>query len=183
MVMIFLSLVSGCTRPALTSEPIVRTVADGVPGSIDRQWEAAREVLRRHIYEVDLLDRRSGVITTRPITSQSVFEFWRHDVDTPYDLLESTLNPIRRRITIRVATTDPDGSADIEVIVTKERLSRPERQYSSSTQVVHFFGDSLPGVAGEIHLDSQSEEWIALGRDSAMEAYLADQIVALYHQP
>lgn len=161
----------------------MRTITTAHPGSIDGPWEAAREVLRRQRFEIDRLDRRAGVIVTRPLTSQSAFEFWRHDVDTSYDLLESTLNAIRRRVTVRVAAGEGDGQAEIDVVVIKERLARPERQFSSSTQAYNFFGDSLPGTAGQLRLGPESEYWIELGRDPAMENYLADRIVARCSQP
>ena len=153
------------------------------PGPIEQPWEAAREILRRHRFEIDRLDRRAGIIVTRPLTSQNAFEFWRHDVNTSYDLLEATLNPIRRRVTVTVKAGEGDREADIDVVVVKARLSRSERQFSSSTQAYHFFGDSLPGTAGQLRLGPESEYWIDLGRDPAMENYLADRIVALCRQP
>ncbi len=173
----------GCIHPPVASGPTVRTIATAHPGSIERPWEAAREILRRHRFEIDRLDRRAGVIVTRPLASQNAFEFWRHDVDTSYDLLESTLNPIRRRVTVRVEWVEGNGHADIDVVVIKERLARPERQFTHSTEAYHFFGDSLPGTAGQLRLGPESEYWIELGRDPAMENYLADRIVALCRQP
>ncbi|MCH7700066.1 MAG: hypothetical protein IID37_00125 [Planctomycetes bacterium] len=183
MLMLVLLVPHGCVRPPVASGPTMRTITTAHPGSIDGPWEAAREVLRRQRFEIDRLDRRAGVIVTRPLTSQSAFEFWRHDVDTSYDLLESTLNAIRRRVTVRVAAGQDDGQAEIDVVVIKERLARPERQFSSSTQAYHFFGDSLPGTAGQLRLGPESEYWIELGRDPAMENYLADRIVARCSQP
>lgn len=183
LLMLVLLVPQGCMRPPVASGPTVRTVTTAHPGSIDGPWEAAREILRRHRFEIERLDRRAGVIVTRPLTSQSAFEFWRHDVDTAYDLLEATLNPIRRRVTVRVERGEGDGQADIDVVVIKERLARPERQFSSSTQAYHFFGDSLPGTAGQLRLGPESEYWIDLGRDPAMESYFADRIVALCRQP
>ena len=183
LLMLALLVPQGCVRPPVASGPTMRTITTTDLASIDEPWEAAREVLRRQRFEIGRLDRRAGIIITRPLTSQSAFEFWRHDVDTSYDLLESTLNAIRRRVTVRVAAGQGDGQAEIDVVVIKERLARPERQFSSSTQAFHFFGDSLPGTAGQLRLGPESEYWIELGRDPAMENYLADRIVALCRQP
>ncbi len=183
LLMLVLFVIQGCVHPPAATGPTIRTITTTEPGSIDGPWEAAREVLRRQRFELDRLDRRAGVIVTRPLTSQSAFEFWRHDVDTSYDLLESTLNPIRRRVTVRVAAGHGDGQADIDVVVIKERLARRERQFTHTTEAYHFFGDSLPGTAGQLRLGPESEYWIELGRDPAMENYLADRIVARCSQP
>jgi len=174
-----LPMLHGCARPVGSNEPTVRTIDAADPVAMERAWEAAREVLRRQRFEIDRLDRREGVgvMTSRPLASQSAFEFWRHDVDTRYDLLESTLNPIRRRVRVRVSPVDGTPQATVDVRVTKERLARPERQFSSSLQVLHFFGERLPGTAGQLRIGSESEYWMDLGRDPAMERYLADRIV------
>src|SRR3990172_8476471 len=62
----------------------------------DQLWEAVQETLRRGRFQIDRVDRVSGVVTTLPEASQHFFEFWRHDVDTPRDAWEATLNPMRR---------------------------------------------------------------------------------------
>ena len=138
----------------------------------DQLWEAVAETLRRHRFRLDRVDRRAGVVTTLPVMSQSAFEFWRHDVDTVYDLAESTLNPIRRWATVSVTPTDDGRWTQLSVVVHKERLSSPDRQFNSTGAAYQYFGTSLPSTTGIVQLTAEHDRWLDLGRDAAMEARL-----------
>lgn len=184
-----------------TSVPI--GVAFDSPAS-DRLWNAAREVLRDHRFTLDRVDRRRGVITTMPETSQGIGEFWRSDVATREDLWESTLNAIRRKVTIRFVgpgSDDAGGAAagspesrevpgggaaslgaevrewtSIEVVVRKERFASKERQFTSTGAVYQVFGSQLPSISGE-RLTEADDRWVDKGRDPAMEERIAQEIL------
>jgi hypothetical protein len=135
-------------------------------------WEAAQETLRRHRFHLDQVDRRAGVITTIPEGSQHFFEFWRHDVQTGPDFWEATLNPIRRRAEVRVSRADDGTWTQLAVVVHKQRLSSPDRQFNSTGAVYQFFGANLPATTGEPRVTVEDDRWLDLGRDPAMEEYL-----------
>ncbi len=138
----------------------------------DQLWEAIQETLRRHRFPLDRVDRRAGVITSRPVTSQHFFEFWRHDVDTRYDLVDATLNPTRRRVEVSVTAAEEQTWTQLAVVVHKQRLSSPDRQFNSTGAAYQYFGDSLPSTTGLIQVTSEYDEWLDRGRDPAMEARL-----------
>src|SRR6266576_1615339 len=46
----------------------------------ERLWNACEAVARDFLFEVDRTDYRSGVLTTKPLTSRQWFEVWRRDV-------------------------------------------------------------------------------------------------------
>jgi hypothetical protein len=143
----------------------------------DRLWGAAQDVLRDHQFRLDRVDRRAGVVSTLPETSQQLFEFWRHDVATTADLWEATLNPIRRWIQVTFAR-DGDGPwTQVSVVVHKERLSAPDRQFNNSGAAFLLFGYTLPSTTGMTQVTPAHDRWIACGHDPAMEDYLLTRIL------
>ncbi len=148
----------------------------------DRLWEAAKETLRRHELSLDRVDRRAGVITTMPEASQHFFEIWRHDVDTDVDFWEATLNPIRRWAEVRIDRGDEGTWQGIEVMVHKERLSSPDRQFNNSGAAYQFFGTTLPTTTGEVKSLPMRDVWLDLGRDASMEDYFLRLILSRAEQ-
>ena len=172
-----LTAASGCLGPRRSDYVVSQSIS--IPQQspeADRLWEAVQETLRRHRYRLDRVDRRAGVITTLPETSQSVFEFWRHDVDSRSDLAESTLNSIRRWAAVSVSPSDDGTWTELSVVVHKERLSSPDRQFNSTGAAYQYFGDSLPSTTGIVQLTAEHDRWLDLGRDPAMEARLLERI-------
>ena len=143
----------------------------------DRLWDSACEVLRRHRFRLDRLDRRAGVITTWPVTSQSVWEFWRHDVATTEDLWESTINPIRRWVEVFFEPDERGQWSALRVVVHKQRFSAPDRQFNSTGSVYAYFGYSLPTTTGELRVSPEDERWEDMGEDEALAAHLLRKIL------
>ena len=170
-------LAAGCQRPAQPVEPMSQRVQLADPDGFDVLWESCQEVLRRHRFRLDYVDRRSGTITTFPETSQSLFEFWRHDVDTAYDLWESTLRTVRRRAVVQVDREEGGHGGQVTVTVYRQTFATPERQFNNSAATLRVFGETLPGVAGEPGLTRADDYWIDAGRDGAMEHRLVEQIL------
>jgi hypothetical protein len=168
-------ILAGCHQPAQPEIETAQTFADTGDEGFERIWGVAQDVLRRNGFRLDRLDRRAGVITTFPETSQHFFESWRHDVDTPYDFAEASLRTVRRWVEVGLHAT-PDHGWDLTLTVHKEYFASPERQLSSSASVLRAFGSDLPGVRGEIRIRPEDEYWIDGGRDEAMETWLIDRI-------
>lgn len=175
----------GCVSPRRGEYQSSRPVSVAEPSEdADRLWEAVQETLRRGRFQIDRVDRASGVITTLPEASQHFFEFWRHDVDTPRDRWEATLNPMRRWVEVSLTRAD-DGPwthpselrTRLAVVVHKERLSSPDRQFNSSGAVYQYFGESLPSTTGQSKVTTKDDRWLDCGRDPAMEDYLLRAIL------
>ena len=174
----FVLLTAGCHQPIRPAEPVAQRVAIHTDDGMDLLWESAKDELRRNRFELNFVDRRSGTITTYPVTSQSFFEFWRHDVDTAYDLMESTLRTVRRSAVVKLDREPAATEATITVTVHRERFTTPERQFNSSASTLRIFGDSLPGVRGERLLTRADDYWIPDGRDANMERRLLERILS-----
>lgn len=144
----------------------------------EQLWEAVQETLRRSRFQLDRIDRPAGVITTLPEASQHFFEFWRHDVDTSKDAWEATLNPMRRRVEVSLTRADDGPWTQLAVVVRKERLSSPDRQFNSSGAAYQYFGESLPSTTGSSRVTAKEDRWLDCGRDPAMEDFLLRRILA-----
>ena len=171
-------LLSGCATPTRR----VESAADK-PGALAAElraelvWTACEEVLRQRLFELDRVDRRAGVLTTRPVMSQHFFEFWRRDVASAGDWLEATVNPVRRWVEVRVEDTVATADPGVQVSVHKERLSSPDRQFNSSGAAYQYFGDQLPSTTGLQRVGPEYDRWLPMGRDADMEAALRRDIL------
>ena len=178
VVVVLIVLPAGCLGPRRDNYQSSRSVSIADPSpEADQVWEAVQETLRRHRFRLDRVDRRAGVITTMPVTSQHFFEFWRHDVDTRQDLWESTLNPLRRWVEVGIARDEDKKWKELTVVVHKQRLSSPDRQFNSTGAAYQYFGDSLPSTEGIVRLMAEYDVWLDDGRDPAMEDYLLRAIL------
>jgi hypothetical protein len=171
-------LMVGCLGPRRNDYQSSQTfsLADG-SDEADRLWESVQETLRTHLYRLDRVDRREGVITTLPEPSQHFFEFWRHDVDTRPDFWEATLDPLRRWVEVAVSRSDDNTWTELAVTVHKERLSSHDRQFNSTGAAYQYFGDSLPSTTGLAQATVEHEAWLDAGRDPAMEEYFLRKIL------
>lgn len=101
LILLMTILIAGCQRPVvLPGERTLRLVALQDQADRDRLWTAAEDVLRNGGYPLALTDWREGRLETEPVSSQHFFEAWRTDVATNYDLFESSLLPLRRRVEV-----------------------------------------------------------------------------------
>ena len=177
VILLVVCATTGCHRPVAPIEPTTQRVLLVDDTQMDRLWDAARQVLLNHRFELDRVDRRRGLISTLPVTSQGCLEFWRHDVDTAYDLLEATLRTVRRSAVVQVDRQAGATVAEVTVTVRRETFATPERQFNNSASSLRIFGDSLPGVQGERLLTREDDYWIDGGRDGAMERRLLERIL------
>lgn len=169
-------IITGCTAPPRGGDPVQQSFQTADADQRDRVWTAGADVLREHGFRIDRMDRRAGIITTKPQTSQQFFEFWRKDVDTPYDRLEASFRTVRRYVKLE---TQPDQVGDempVTVTVFRETFATPERQFNSSIAAFRMFGDDLPSEETGGRVTRADDYWIPDGRDPAMESYFLNQI-------
>jgi hypothetical protein len=172
------AVVAGCrSRPEVGAGASTVRLAAAEASGDEALWGAVQDSLRDYRFRIDRVDRREGVVTTLPETSKQLFEFWRKDAVTAYDVWESTINPIRRWVEVRVADGPESAERNVAVTVHKERLSSPDRQFNNSTAAYRFFGDALPSTTGIVRVTPEHDRWLSMGRDPALEARLVDQIV------
>ena len=117
-VYVVLAIVGGWTAGCHTGkrETVMHVESARIDADLgfDAVWRAADQVLHEHLYTLNMVDERSGRITTHAVESQHFFEFWRRDVVTGDDWAEATIKPMRRwvEITIEVAGRSGDEATD-----------------------------------------------------------------------
>ncbi len=157
-------------------------------------WQLCQQELKNRYFLLDRVDPRRGLITTYPMLSKQWFEFWRHDAVTTRDVAESSLQTIRRKVTIRlikVKPTLPDNHKannkntnntnntakyTVKCTVSVERLAFPEEIVSAEVQSGDIFSSDTyyandytastnpTGKKGKL-----KGQWVYLGRDIALE--------------
>lgn len=168
----------------------------------DAAWDAAVSTLWEYGFTVDRMDRRSGLITTAPITGKYLGEFWRHDAATRRELWEGTIQTIYRQATVRIvpvgtATTPASGPATYptsrpspdtpfvaRVEIHVSRSDRPERQIDSTGEAHRMFLKPESAEMDEIvrrkeEAGRKKEEPnynVDLGRDAKLEAIIEGKI-------
>ena len=169
-------LATGCAVPPRQSDPVQRMFPAASPEQRDDILTRSAQVLREHGFKIDRLDRRDGVVTTFPQTSQQFFEFWRKDVDTAYDWIEASMRTVRRSVTVRAYPADSGEKTQVRLTVHRETFATPERQFNNSIAAFRMFGDDLPAERTGLRVSRADDYWIDAGTDPAMETYLMDQI-------
>lgn len=163
---------AGCRSGAPAAYRSSATISvDAQSPSGEVLWEGIKDTLRGDHFTLDQVDRRGGVITTRPELSRHFFEFWRRDARTFSDKLEASINPIRRWIEVRFDASGETGETALAVVVHKQRLSSPDRMFNSSGAAYQFFSETLPSTTGAPRVTAADERWLDLGRDAALEDY------------
>lgn len=188
---------AGCQAPPAPDGPteMVLHVAD-----YETFVDSTLTLLREFDFMPERVDRHSGRIVTAPTTGGQWFEFWRGDVRGPYQLFESSLHTIRRRVSIGIASAagaespnaeqqegEPDeareagraGEYRVTVQVDKTRYSAPERQVTTASGALGIYSERLPTTEGLRNARSVGEHWVPLGRDGPLETYLLSRIAAL----
>jgi len=145
-------------------------------------WQASRQTLRRYHFELDSQNRRSGTITTAPLTGMHFFEVWRKDAARPVDFGESTIQTLYRIATVTIQTVPPGSRTyQARVAVRLFRSSKPAPSVTSTSEAYALFnprrgrreraGLLSEGGAGGAFL-------VPLGHDRALEAKLTADIAA-----
>ena len=141
-------------------------------------WRACRRATVASSFTIDRADFRGGVMTTLPLVSKQFFELWRHDVVTPYDLAQSSLDTMRRTVRFDIRRRD-DGRYEAAPKVVTERFSLAERRITSVARFAETF--STERVEGDRNRDRAGADlpdqyWSATGRDYALERHLVEAV-------
>lgn len=148
------------------------------PGDFDSLWDAAQQVSRDLLLDIDRRDRRAGLLTTKPAISGQWFEPWRRELQTTEDLADSSVATIRRTIQYELVKESDRYVVAPKVLI--ERQAIADRRVSGVLGRGYFRYD--PDTAGSRSTDAgetlPDSYWYAIGRDHALEAKLVELINA-----
>jgi len=154
-----------------------------------RLFEASVRELRNLGFVVDREDYRFGQVTTKPLTSPTVFEFWKPLNSTVGQAVQSTTNLQRRTAQVFLEPVRSDGveppSAEgaetnvgpyqLRVEVMVERLQRPDAFVSGASDRPLGSLTAHPQEWERRGIDDRY--WLAIGRDQELERRLVERIV------
>lgn len=167
---------TGCAAP-LAPETATRGAV--APDDFELVWEQSLRALRKLGLQPDRQDRANRTIVTTPETSGQWFEWWRSDVADEYAMTESSLQTVRRQVRVEFGKpAQSGGPINVDVKVQVFRLDRPERQVTTASSAFNIFSARVPTAEGEPPEGGASAvQWVALGRDVAMEQRILDRIL------
>lgn len=115
-----------------------------------------------------------GRIETVPETGSTLFEPWRGDSANSYERLESTLQSIQRRASVRVIPSSAGYLVDLAVYKELEDVQRPEHATSGAATLRN--DSSLQRYTEPVGGQTLRRGWIPMGRDSALEQRMLWQL-------
>lgn len=170
LVVVLLGGVSGCRVSGPTTTPIVA-------GGYAEAFDEVKDVLRDQGFELERVDARAGIITTRPQSSSGFFTPWVTSERRLRDEVEASFHRQRRVATVRFLGGEGDrrmvdGPLTIDVDVRVERVYQPGvRAVPTSVRLRHVSEDPRHGdVSAELFAVDE-------GADRALAAELNRRIV------
>lgn len=139
-------------------------------------WGGAERAVRNRLFTLDRQDYRDGVLTTAPMVSKQNWEFWRRDVVDKQSLDESSLATVRRTVRFEIIKRS-DGGYVVEPRVLVERLSLNGKRITAVVNYTEAFAaQPAPKYASPGEATAPTSYWYAIGRDTALEKELAEEI-------
>ena len=151
-------------------------VADG---QRDALWERAVVVLNRNHFQVARESKLEGIIETEYRGGANILEPWHPDSVGFLNRMESTLQSIRRRVTINMQSSGA-GTMLVNVRVDKEIEDLPglAANYEGGATFPEYqpLNRDLDQVVGQ----SGPSRWLPVGRDPLLERKLTNEIQGAY---
>ena len=116
-----------------------------------------------------------GRLDTFPAVGSTLFEPWRRDSASRYEILESTLQSMRRYAVVRVIPAQ--GGYLVDVAVYKELEDALEPENASAGKATFRNDSSLTRVVSPAGTQRINDGWIPKGRDSALEQRILGQLI------
>jgi len=183
MLTLALVLLGGATGGCRVSGP---TTAEVPAGRYGEAFEVVKDELRSQGYELERVDARAGVITTRPRASSGFWTPWVTDERRLRDELESSLHRQRRVVEVRfLAEGEGDvreagGPLTLDVRVRVERVYQPGvRTPAASVRLRHVSQDPGSGAVESSLVRGEGRGTIFAvdqGADRALAADLAARL-------
>ncbi len=161
----------GCAQKQVRREPICLANLD-----LQSAMKHSELVLLRMNFIVDKADIATGLMRTKPLSGGQSFEFWRKDNRDGYSRALADLHSIQRTTVLNFSQKNDQLCIDCNVTI--ERLSIPEREIDSTTRAFSMFSRSSESRQTLMLSDDQEKlmEWVDIGRDSNLEAYILKKI-------
>jgi hypothetical protein len=138
--------------------------------------DAAKKTLEAMHFTIDKADANAGYIRTRPLAAGQFFELWRSDTVGGENFAEANLHSVTRMAEINI--TSQNGDVCMECSVTTRRLSMPQREISSATELPGIFTQGGGGLQ-TLKLNPEQKKgaaWMDMGPDAALQSKILERI-------
>jgi len=173
LVLLSLLCICGCAKKTQIASPQPLCLS-GVENA--SAMLAAEKALVAMDFRIEKLDPELGIIRTRPLEGSQFFELWRKDNADSYRTGLSNLHTLRR--IAEITFEEKQGRLCLDCNVALSRLSMPERQLNSGSQIHSMFSrSSQTRQALDIEQQQQAQmQWIDLGTDAELEKVILEKI-------
>jgi len=149
-------------------------------GSAEQVWEQVVDVVDDYFdvaQEIPISEQDPvGRLDTVPLVGATLLEPWRHDSANAAEKIESTLQTIRRQAVVHVSRVEQGYMVEVIVYKQLEAVTRP-MQATSDASLMRY-DSSLTRVVNPVIDVPIDDNWILLGRDTALEQRILGQIMA-----
>lgn len=168
----------GQPMPVFYSNPLLMPVADHrhawetVVDVMDDYFKIEREEPVRLIGNTLTVGR----LDTFAQVSPTVFEPWRRDAAGQYEVVENTLQSMRRQAIVRLMPGEGGFWVDVAVFKELEDVARPLR--ATAGAATFRYDESLNRLVEPVGEQEVNRGWIPQGRDTALEQRILGDLQA-----
>lgn len=123
----------------------------------------------------DNMNWLEGSLTTYPVVSGTSLEPWRNDASRGFERLQSTIQTIRRKATVRIIPEVSGYLVDIQVM--KEQEDVDQSQFSTAGASTQRHDGSIVRHENQLRQTPVTLGWYEIGRDRDLERRLMESIL------
>jgi hypothetical protein len=172
----------GAAPTAMVSGPIANPIFvaanSGNPESDLFVSERAADVLAKYDFEIDTTNQLEGTIATRYMVGSGILEPWHRDSVGRDNRLESTFQPIRRKVLVHFVRVEGGYLVSVEALKEQEDLTSPTPNSPGGST----FPQNYP-LRRDLNLvlgQASPSGWIPRGRDVALEQDILCRLQSVY---
>jgi len=139
-------------------------------------FAAAQKTLEEMYFDIEKADAETGYISTRPLPAAQLFELWRSDTVGAYNFAEANLHSVQKIVAITIQPKD--GKSGIICEVKTQRLSLPQLEVNSATELPRLFTTSDTTLQRLNFKKNQRKQaqWIDADNDEILQAKILQKI-------
>jgi hypothetical protein len=168
----------GANAQAPVANPIFVAVNTMDPRAEEVITERAVDVLNKYNFEVDINNQLEGTIATRYKVGSGYLEPWHRESVGAANRLESTLQPIRRKVLVHLIKADGGYLLHVEALKEREDISAPT--VNSAGGSTFFENTPLRRDLNLVLGQAAPSGWLPLGHDLALEQDILCHLQAAY---
>ena len=169
---VLLILFPGCsTIPGKKQVQLVNNPLQLTASNEDAAWERTIDVLHEFLFEIERENRQARTIETKYKVGSGILEPWHKESVGWSNRLESTLQPLRRKVIVTLSQASPgaQNAYVVQVVALKEMEDLDAIAANSPGGATFQESTPLSRDLNQTLGQSRPSGWIPQGRDFALE--------------